>query len=214
MLTILLTALALAGEPVLQSSANPDAATPVTAERGPAAQSGRLVFDSRLPAEVMVDGKTVAKLFRDGVLTVEVPAGVRALRVYTNGSPEDLEVVVPVGGELAVLVGRMGLSVDPRATQAVATEVAMSDVSVQVRMAGPIGARLMLGNERYEVGAGSQVELSLPTGDHALSVRNENGTVVWATGTLKVQGPDPVVVQLSEGRLPEVSGRGAFASRR
>lgn len=214
MLTFLLTVLAFGGEPALPSASNPDAATPVMAERSPAQQRGVLVFDSRVPTEILVDGTTVAKLFREGKLQVDVPAGVRSLRVYTNGTPQDLEVVVPASGTLDVLVGRTGLSVDPSATRSVPNEVPAGDVAVQVRMTGPIGARLYLDDKRFEVGAGSQVDLALPTGDHPLSVRNENGTVVWASGTLKVEGPDAVVVQLSEGRLPEVSGRGTFASRR
>lgn len=213
--TILLAALSLAADPVEATRTAEDAraAEGAALSTTPSAD-GFLVFDAHLPAEVLVDGEPVAQLYRAARVRVEVPAGIHRVRVYTNGSPNDLEVVVPAGGELPVLVGRMGLSVDPKSKPVGApTDVVAGDIPVQVRMSDRTGARLLIDKKRYTVTAGKQLELQLPTGEHDLSVRSEDGTVVWATGTLKVDGPDPVIVQLSEGRLPEVSGRGAFSSR-
>ena len=65
---------------------------------------GELVLDARVPAEILVDGQTVGQLFVPGVVAFGVPAGVRTIRVYTNGTPTDLEVVVPENGSLEVFV--------------------------------------------------------------------------------------------------------------
>ena len=191
MLTILLAAITLAAEP-------PPA-------------DGTLDIDARLPAEVLVDGRPVAELYQASRMQLVMPAGQHTLKVYTNGNPEEIEVIVPPDDTLMVLVGRTGLSIDARVASA-ARKVGTAPVAVQVRMRDTIGARLYVGQDRYKIGPSAQLDLQLPVGPHTLSVRSDDGTVVWASGTLDVRGPDAVVVQVSEGRMPEVSGKGSFSS--
>lgn len=174
---------------------------------------GHLVLDARLPMELLVDGQPLAQLYKAGEVRLELLAGTRRIRVYTNGLPNDLDIVVPQDGEVHLLAGRSGVTVG-NAARAVPVEVAATtEIPVQVRMTDNTGARLHVDQHRYEIGAGAQLDLSLPSGSHDVSIRSENGTVVWAHGTLMVTGPDPVVLQLSEGRLPEVSGKGSFSSK-
>ncbi len=201
MLTILLATFALSAEPT-----DPP-------KKAGATKTGELVVDSRMPAEILVDGHQVGQLFMPARLEVVVEAGVRSVRVYTNGTPDDIDVVVPVSGSVNLLVGRTGLSIGKTAATTTAEErVAAGPIPIQVRMNDTIGARLTVGDKRYKVGAGQQLDLELIAGRYPISIQSHNGTVVWAHGTLVVDGPDPIVMQLSEGRLPEVTGKGSFAS--
>lgn len=193
MLTILLSALVMAGTAVEP------------------AEPGLLQIDARLPAEVLVDGRPLAELYQAARIELEVPAGEHTLKVYTNGNPEEIEISVPAGGSLGVLVGRTGTSIDKNVADSLVA--ADAPVPIQLRMNDSIGARVTVNRERIHIEPHAQIELELPVGPHQISVRSKDGTVVWASGTLHVDGPDAVVVQLSEGRLPEVSGKGSFASR-
>jgi hypothetical protein len=196
MLTFLLAATLFAEEPLTESAED---------------AIGELVIDARLATEILVDGETIGQLFRPSVLTFEVSAGKHELRIYTNGSPDDISIVVPAAGTTRVLVGRSGLSVDKQVSE---DPEAGLPVPVQLRVAGSQGVRLSLDNKRYQVEPGEQIDIELMSGRHQLSVRNDEGTVIWAKGTLTIEGPDAVLVQFSEGRMPEVSGRGRFASGR
>lgn len=177
----------------------------------PAPEPGTLDIDARLPAEVLLDGRPIAELYQASRLLVEVPSGEHVLKVYTNGNPEEIDIEVPEDDSLMVLVGRTGLSIDARVAEGL-REVPDAPVAVQVRMSDSIGAKLIVDRDRYAIGPNAQLDLQLPAGAHRLSVRSDDGTVVWASGTLNVHGPDAVVVQVSEGRLPEVSGKGSFSS--
>jgi len=171
---------------------------------------GTLVVDSHLPAEVLIDGKTIGQLFQDATLRVEVPSGLRMLRVYTNGQPQDLSITMPADGEIHLLIGRTGVTVDQQSALSDDDEQVM--VPIQIRVAGSVGVQLVVERERYALKAGEQRSLEWASGDHQVSVRSHDGTVVWARGTLTVSGKDLVLVQLSEGRLPEVSGQARFTS--
>lgn len=173
---------------------------------------GLLVLDARLPMELTVDGQPLAQLYKAGEVRLELPAGTRRIRVYTNGLPNDLDVVVPTGGEVHLMAGRSGLSVSTAALAAPVEVLADARIPVQLRMADSIGARVHVDQQRIAVGAEAQVDLLLAPGKHAVSVRSDDGTVVWASGTLTVSGPGTVVMQLSEGRMPEVSGKGSFST--
>ncbi len=174
----------------------------------PEPEPGLLAIDARLPAEVLVDGRPIAEIYVASRVEIEVPAGPHALKIYTNGTPEQLDVVVPSGEALRVVVGRTGLSVSAERPEPAGT----APVAVQFRMTDPTGARVYLDERRLRLPSGGQLDLDLDPGDHRLALRSEDGTVVWASGTLFVEGPDPLVIQVSEGRMPEIVGQGAFAS--
>jgi hypothetical protein len=57
------------------------------------------------------------------------------------------------------------------------------------------------------------VLLPLPVGEHPMSLRSSDGTSVFARGVLTVSGGKDLVVQVTEGLMPETSGEGiSFSS--
>lgn len=178
------------------------AAEPAPAEEVP---FGWLKVDARVPTELYVDGHLVAELVYPAELRLSVPAGQRALRAWVHGSARNLSVDVPVEGEANVLVGRTGVTAG--SPTAAAPQVT-GPAEVQVRVVGDDAVQVRIGHERWQVGPGEVVRLTLAQGAHDLSVRNLAGTVIWATGLLDVGGP--MVLHIAEGRAIEVSGPGGF----
>jgi hypothetical protein len=131
--------------------------------------------------------------------------------VYTNGTPADVEVDIPADGHLLVLVGRTGIVVQTTDVDESPPED-ISSVAVQLRVSGTEPVRMYIDLDRYTINAGAQLDLDLAPGKHKVSVRNGDGTVVWAHGFLTIEGADTIVIQIGEGRLPEVSGEGRFTS--
>ncbi len=168
---------------------------------------GALEIDCKVPAEILVDGVKLAQLYYPGIARFELRAGVHGLRVYTNGDPTDIPLSIDGDGRSRVLVGRTGITVDSVVSTA---EAEATVVPVEFRAVGTMGAELRVGTERYAVPAGGSMQIELPSGSHRLSVRNSDGTVIWASGQLAVTGSERVFVQVAEGRLPEVSGKGSF----
>ncbi len=205
-MSLLLIALALAAGPTtaqeLPRAANPDATT-----KSPASvEMGELEVEAMQPAEVLLDGVKLGQLWFPGEVAFKVPAGDHLLRVYMQGKPNDLSIRVPADGEVRVLAGRTGLS----ATSDVDDEGVAASVQVEFRVMDARGATLRLDDQRLKVQAGSPLSLELDAGPHVLSVRSSDGTVIWASGVLTVSGAAPVVVHVTEGRLPEVSGGARF----
>jgi hypothetical protein len=65
---------------------------------------------------------------------------------------------------------------------------------------------VQIGRQRVVVGPGDGLVLPLELGRHEMSVRNQDGTAVYARGSLEVTpGGEPVIVQLAQGALPETS---------
>jgi hypothetical protein len=56
------------------------------------------------------------------------------------------------------------------------------------------------------------VHLKLPHGAYDALLRSGSGTVIYARSTLSLSGAGPLVVQVSEGRVPELSGEGGSLS--
>ena len=187
------------------------AANPPVEKAAPEVQAkapGTIVFEShRALVELLVDGSKYAQLWHPGEARFEVPAGPHELRVYSSGEPTDLPTVIAPGATLRVLVGRTGVSLE--------TELAAADdepagpVPVEFRSVGG-SAQLRLGRDRVLLGAGERVMVDLVPGDHAFSVRSRDGTVIWANGMLEVGRAPGLVVQVSDGRLPELVGPGQF----
>lgn len=190
------------GNPVVQTEPGPaQAATP---DAAPA----ELSFDCKVPAEVLVDGVKLGQLWFPGTATWKVAAGHHSARVFVGGSPQELALDLAAGESRTVLVGRSGVTVSESSA---APPVATGPTRVGFRVVGgaPVELRLDDGRQLVQVGVEHVVELT--PGLHRLSLRNALGTAIWSTGVLEVTG-GTAIVQLSEGRMPEVSGGAVFHS--
>jgi hypothetical protein len=183
---------------------NPPATAPAEAATLDAAT---LTFDCKVPAEILVDGMKVGQLWFPGEATWRVSPGKHLVRVYVAGTPQDYPVELDARAARTFLVGRTGTTV----SDTVAAAPVSGPARVGLRVVGVQGAQVRIDGRREVLQAGAELALDLPPGPHALSVRSLDGTAVWSTGTLEVSG-GPVVVQISEGRVPEVSGGAVFHS--
>ncbi len=188
---------------------NPDAGTlpEVVAAPQEAQPGGPMVVEAHVPIELMVDGVKLAQLWYPGTARFDIVGGSHVVRVYVDGNPQDVNVEVHPGHETHVLVGRSGITV----TKAEPPPVGDVDVvSVELRVVGGGAAQIRVDGERHRLSGGDRMTLSLAPGPHAMSVRSSDGTAIWAAGTLSLTGGAPVVVQIAEGRMPEVGGPGRF----
>lgn len=201
MLTLLIAAHAAGPVP-----RNPGIETPEPAAEEPVqAALGTVLFDVRIPAEVRLDGVVIGQLFTPGRLAIDTALGTREVMVVTNGQPRVLAIDVLSEGRTVVLVGRNGLTSSRMAERDDLT----GDVPVQLRVAGSQDVLVTFDDERYRIDAYGTRDLSLPVGTHEMTVRSGDGHVVWARGRISLERPELTIVQLSEGRLPEISGPGA-----
>ncbi len=214
MLCLFLTSVVIAAAP----ASTPDPSGPVlpnpqaTASRS-ASDTGRIWFDARVPAEVSLDGSVLAQLFVSGELQIEAAVGSHDLKVVRNGEPETLRVEVPAQGAAVVLVGRNGTSTGFR-NMAPAAPVS-GEAAVDVRVMGNEPLQLRVDAQRLQISPGDILSMTLTAGSHRVSVRNADGTAIFATGSLLVDGRDePAVLQIAAGRLPETSGAVTFQASR
>lgn len=170
--------------------------------------TGRVSVDAKLPTEILVDGQKVGQLYREGEVAFSWPVGSHMLRVFVNGAPTDLPIEVNETTPVHVLVGRTGTT----AVQVAPPEATDSDgqTAIAFRLAGTSGARVRVGTNQLQLGPAQQPELTLAVGSYPFSARSEDGTIIWASGTLEVLDGERIFVQVSEGRMPEVSGSGQF----
>lgn len=186
-------------------------AAPAPTVTGPDADAV-LVVDAKLPAELLMDGHKLVQLFVAGEVHLPVHSGEHEVRVLVGGEPQSLQIEIPKDGRTRLLVGRTGSTSDSPATVA---EVAVdidpdAPTPVEFRVTGPTQVQLRIDDSRHMLDSGGRVSVDLERGAHQVSIRNGAGTVIWASGTLEISGTEPVVVQLTEGRMPEISGQGAF----
>jgi hypothetical protein len=170
-----------------------------------ASLAGELVVDAQVPTEVQVGGHTIAQLFQPAVLHFALAAGPTRVTLMVSGAPRDLDVTIPAIGALTIVVGRTGITAgeEPQPSVAGATG------RVEFRVAGSAGVQVQVDEARHVLAPGQTLTLDLVGGPHRMSVRDRSGTLIWARGTLQIDGaPDPFVVQLSEGHAPEVAGAG------
>ncbi len=172
----------------------------------PAPPPGTLHIDAKIPSEILVDGAKLAELWFPGRVSFEISTGPHLLRIYTNGAPADHELRIHSGETSRVVVGRTGITLDPLATPESAPDQV---VQVELRILG-IDAQIRIDEQRLVLASGERTTLSLAPGDHPLSVRSRDGTIVWARGTLEVGVGQHLIVQIAEGRLPALSGSGRF----
>lgn len=178
-------------------------------EGPPSREQASLVVDAHVPTEVLVDGHKIAQLWYPGELRFEVVPGLRKVRLYVGGEPTDLPVTFKAGEAVTLLVGRTGISVEDPAPVELATPDPVTSVAVEFRAVGE-GAQLRISGQRVLIEPGATVSVPLAPGEHHVSLRNRRGTVIWATGVLEVTSREGLVVQLSDGRLPELFGPGRF----
>jgi hypothetical protein len=171
------------------------------------ALAGTLVVDANVPTEVRVDGRLIVEIYEAGVFRTDVPAGSHEVVVYLSGEGTRQSLLLPEQGEVVVGVGRTGVSWPAAARSAVAVAAPDGPGSVSFRSVAREDVVVTVGRARHLVPAGGTLDLELAAGDHAVSVRSGDGTVVWARGHLTVTGPG-LIVQLNDGRMPETLGEG------
>lgn len=168
--------------------------------------SASLVVDAKVPVELLLEGMKIGEMLVPSEISFEVPPGRHVLRVYVGGNATDVPLTLLSGQVERVLVGRTGISTATAEPPAAST----GPQAVEFRMLGDIGARLRLDKLSQPVDAAHAWRVDLAPGGHPLSIRSADGTAIWATGELVVTGGAPIVVLLTEGRLPEVSGPATF----
>jgi len=184
----------------------PMQAPPPNDADGSTVTSGVLTIDAKLPAEVLVDGVRLAQTYAAAELSFDIVPGDHLLRVYTHGQPHDVNVAIEPGKEVSVVVGRTGVSSE----QVDAGPTASGSVPVEFRVLDGMASMIRIAGAKHTIPQGERLTLDLPVGTHPVSVRSADGTIIWASGRLTVDGGESVVVQVAEGRLPEVSGDGRF----
>ncbi|MBA2319981.1 MAG: hypothetical protein H0V89_02395 [Deltaproteobacteria bacterium] len=198
MWTALLSGLVLA-DPAPPALA-PDEVTPL----------GLVFVEAHVPTEIRINKRPVAQLYVPATIEIAAPIGEQELTVLVGGESHVFPMTVPSAPDRAVvMIGRSGTTVR---SEAKPPPGVAAQVPLELRGVGPGPVQIRIANERYRVESGATVGLSLLAGEYPISVRSTDGTAIWATGRLTVSGGDLVIVQLTEGRLPEVSGAGVFVA--
>ena len=167
-----------------------------------------LLVEAKIPTALYVDGQAFVEFSRPGRAEFEVAAGEHKLVIMTNGNPT--ERVVNIGPTpTRLVVGRTGISLGAAETMEPSTPEAGATTTVELRSTSRLPLLITVDDERYVLAPGATKSLTIANGDHAFKVRNDAGTAIFATGTLALKGTTDVIVQLSEGRVPEVAGDGA-----
>lgn len=171
---------------------------------------GELVLDAKVPAHLVLDGEVVAELYQPALLHLPLDAGSHRLVLTTEGQPEPFEFVSAADSTHVLLAGRTGntLSSALDRTQDDPPDADVGPVSVRFRTAGNQPLMVQIARQRVVVSPGEGVDVSLPVGTHAMSLRSSDGTSVYARGMLKVGPTEDAVVQIGEGAMPETSGPG------
>lgn len=166
--------------------------------------AGELVVDAKVPVRVAVDGELLAEVHREGVLHLPLADGLRGVVLTVAGNAQRYEV--QIGDQPSrILVGRTGVTVDAVAP---AVAIPQGEATVRFRTAGKERLLVQVDRQRVLVSPGVGIALPLSTGDHAISIRNPDGTQIFARGTLIISSGGDLLVQIAEGRVPETSGEG------
>ena len=169
------------------------------------ALAGNVIIDNEVPVEVRIEQRTMMKLLYPSQARFEYAAGPTQLTLLVNGEPKNIAIQIPEDGDVRVVVGRNGIS---HTTDAKPT-VAQKETAVTFRALGVEPIQLRLGNKRHVVTPDEEFSTTLQSGRHPVEIRNLEGTLLWAAGQLELSGLENVVVQLIEGRMPEVVGKGS-----
>lgn len=171
------------------------------------ALAGEVVLDAKVPARLSIDGVVVAELFQAGLLRVPVEAGEHEVLITAEGRMSVLRATVREDAPLLLLAGRVGVSIG-EVGAVEPTVAAVGPWSVRFRVTGRERLLVQVDGQRVVVSPGEGAVLTLTGGDHRLSIRSSDGTMVYARGLLQVKGGPEMAVQIGEGALPETSGAG------
>lgn len=169
---------------------------------------GELLIDARIPTAIYIDGQPFVQLSQPGKVEFDVADGEHKIVIMTNGYPN--ERTITIGKEPAhLLVGRSGISFG-KAEVVVPTQsnTGLSS-TIELRSTSRLPLMIYIGEEKHILAAKATKELEIAAGEHTISVRNDAGTAIFASGVIVTDGEHQVIVQLSEGRVPEVSGEGS-----
>lgn len=207
MIALLLTSLfSLCGAAPLNHPAEPPEAAAAPPEEVPSALAAHLVVDAKVPVEILLGGYKLGELFYPSKAQFDLVAPVTTTaRLYTSGAPTDVPIELKPGETVRILVGKTGITADKEVST---LDAAKGPFPLELRLIGAGGAMVRIDDKRHVLGSSGRIQTELPAGRHTISVRSEDGTVIWATGDLLIDGP--LVMQITEGRLPELSGRGSF----
>ena len=168
------------------------------------ATAGQLVIETRLAAEVRLGGETIVELYRPGSATFLLPAGEYPIQILINGESHPYMVKVPDRDACKVFISRAGISI----SRDVKVEQERFPVPVNFQNAGKRDVMLIIGDQRHRIVGNTPLTLELGPGSHDLGFRNSDGTIIWAQGSLLVDGTRPITVNLVESHVPEVSAPG------
>ncbi|MFT6146559.1 MAG: hypothetical protein ACJATT_002356 [Myxococcota bacterium] len=172
-----------------------------------AASAADLTLEARVPTEIYVDGNVVAKLYQPGALRVRVSEAPHELRVFINGESTQQVVDMTHTESSVVIIGRTGISW-PENVLAVPVEADIEiEGRVSFRSVADEDVVVTIGRDRRTISPGEETEWVVGPGTHSMSLRNSGGTVIWVRGQLHIDGDD-AIVQLADGRMPEVLGQG------
>lgn len=167
-----------------------------------------LTLEASVPTELHLDGRPAARLYGAGTFSVNTSAQPHQVTVFVNGQPQRQTVDLTHAAEAIIVVGRTGVSW-PDELLAAPADAPEADVEGRVvfRSVADEDVVLQIAGARHTVAPGQELELVVGPGRHPMNVRNAAGTVVWVRGELHVSG-DGSLVQLADGRMPEVMGDG------
>lgn len=168
-----------------------------------------IAFDIKLPASLFLNGQQIVQLYQTGKVEVRAAAGTHELTVVISGTPKSSELSVTADHTTPVLIGRHG-QVSPQPPIPAPEPDPHRASALEIHVVGDEPVSVWFGEERWLVASGTVHHAVVPQGEHTLSIRNSDSTIVWARGGLLVHGSDGVVMQVGAGRAPEVSGSGQW----
>lgn len=173
------------------------------------ALGGEVVVEAKVPTEVWMAGQKIAENSYPCQVRFEAPDGEVDLLLVVNGANNTVKVTVPTTGAALVHVGRTGITTGH--TDAPTLAAGQTATRVQFRSAAREDLVLYVDGGKHELSPAAVLSIDLDLGDHKVSLRSRDGTIVYATGLLRVEG-DGLVVQLADGRMPEIAGDGGSFS--
>jgi len=166
--------------------------------------ASELVIDAKVPVDIHHAGQPVARLAMPGRVHLDWEPGAVTLSFDVAGDRTELPMVIPPSGAQWVIVGRSGITTTAPAPSA--TPVIATSAMVEFRVSGKGAALIVLDGERHVVASAEPWTIELSPGGHTVGVRTVDGSYQWAQGTLDIVGGGPLILQVSEGRVPELSG--------
>ena len=163
-----------------------------------------LHIENRIPVEVAINGKTAVKLLKETQTRIPLSPGTYTLALWVSGTPQERIVQVPETGSATVVVGTTGITT--HISPVVPKDVAVAPRDIELRSTSVVDLTFIIGNKRHTFAPKGQTNIILDSGNHKVSLRSLDSTVIWAEGTLSFDPGETLIVQLRDGMLPEVIG--------